>query len=51
MKTIQERLPVLPAKILTRLLDLGIVIYTMLIVVVIITGGFKTTLIRDGRKP
>ncbi|MCP4681317.1 MAG: hypothetical protein GY864_03180, partial [Desulfobacterales bacterium] len=41
MRTIQELLPALPIKILTRLLYLGIIVYTILIVAVIITGGFK----------
>ncbi|MCP4683043.1 MAG: hypothetical protein GY864_11975 [Desulfobacterales bacterium] len=41
MRTIQELLPALPTKILTRLLYLGIIFYAILIVIVIITGGFK----------
>ncbi len=35
----------MPAKILTRLLDIGIIVYTILIVVVLITGGFKVNLL------
>ncbi len=41
MRTVQELLPALSVKIVKRLLDLGIIVYTILIVVVIVTGGFK----------